>query len=107
MEASGDIMSIVIEYHTLTGTISNPIDGLIALGDFPTTGPSGTFDIAVNPMSGGGMVLGVDFGLTGINYNVLTYNLANSAIKSVRQRDINLFGSGSTGIELRVAYNRG
>jgi len=52
------------------------------------------------------MELGVDFGLTGTNYNILTYNLTDSAIKLVRQGDIDLNGSGSTGIELRVVYNR-
>jgi hypothetical protein len=99
-------MSIAVEYFTLTGPISNPDDGLIPLSGFPTTGPQGSFDVAVNPMTGRSMVLEVDFGLTGVNYNTLTYNLENSAIKSVRQRDIDLFGVGSTGIELRVAYNR-
>ena len=99
-------MPIAVEYFTLTGPISNPNDGLIPLGYLPTTGPQGTFDVAANPMTGRGMVLDVDFGITGANYDTLTYNLENSAIKSVRQRDIDLNGVGSTGIELRVAYNR-
>lgn len=99
-------MPIAVEYHTLTGTISDPSDGLLLLKSLPITGPNGAFDIAVDPMAGQGMELGVDFGLTGTNYNILTYNLTHSAIKLVRQGDIDLSGSGSTGIELRVVYNR-
>ena len=99
-------MPIAVEYYTLTGTISDPGDGLVPLAGYPITGPLGTFDIAVDPLEGRGMVLGRDFGLTGPNYSVLTYNLEDSAIKKVRQGDIDLNGSGSTGIELRVVYNR-
>lgn len=99
-------MPIEVEYHGLTGTVSGPLDGLIPLATYPTTGPEGTYDIAVNVMGGNTLRLGVDFGLTGVNNDILTYNLESSSIKVVRQKDIDLYGSGSTGIELRVAYNR-
>ena len=100
-------MSLVVEYHALTGTISNPTDGLIALGSYPTTGVGGGYDISVDVIGGNSMELGKDFGLTGVGtLNTLTYNLERSDIKKVRQEDIDKYGSGYTGIELRVSYNK-
>jgi len=99
-------MPIAVEYYTLTGTISNPGDGLIPLRGYPTTGPAGTFDIEVTPIHGRSQRLGQDFGLTGAEYNILTYNLEGSAIKGVRLHDIDKYGVGFTGPEIRVTYNR-
>ena len=99
-------MSLAIEYHTITGTISSPSDGLIVLRDYPTTGPLGTFDVALDPIHGGTMTLGVDFGITGVLYDTLTYNLESSAIKGVRQKEVDMYGMSYTGPELKIVYNK-
>ena len=99
-------MPITVEYLMLTGPITDPTDGAIPLKGFPVTGPLGTFDIEVTPVHGRSAELGVDFELIGTNHNVLSYNLEESAIKKVRQQNIDEHGMGITGPELRVTYNR-
>lgn len=98
-------MAIDVKFHTLTGSVSSPDDGLIWLDYNPSTGPNGDYDIAIDPVGGPAQVQDVDFGLTGTNGvtgKYLSYNLADSDIKSVRQENIL---SGETGPILRVLYN--
>ena len=98
-------MSIEFENHLLTGTISNPGDGLFALKHPPITGPQGEWRILVDPVHGPAQKEGIDWGLTGLSYNYITYNLENSSIKKIRQHDIDVSGVGSEGPIVRVIYD--
>lgn len=98
-------MAIDVKFHTLTGSISSPSDGLVWLDYNPSTGPNSDYDIAIDPIGGPAQVQGVDFGLTGqngITGKYLSYNLSNSDIKKVRSEYV---VSGETGPVLRVLYN--
>ena len=106
-------MSIEIEYHTLTGMIGNAgATGILNLNAMPSTGPYGTYDIAVDPVDGPaqkyiqGNTSNSDFGITGqpspATGGAIHFNLPNSSIK---QNLLNLSDYGATGISLRVIYN--
>jgi hypothetical protein len=91
-------MPIELEFFTLTGPISD-----IVLKHPPSTGADNAFDVAVDPIGGPAQRLGADYGVTGSQFTgILTYNLVNSDIKSVRQQ---YQISGETGPILRVLYN--
>jgi hypothetical protein len=91
-------MAIELEFFTLTGPISD-----IVLKHPPSTGPNSTFDIAVDPIGGPAQVLGIDYGITGsLLTGILTYNLEDSDISTIRQ----IYQlRGDTGPILRVLYN--
>ena len=95
-------MPLSVEFFTLTGPVSDLI-----LQYPPSTGPNGSFDVAVDPIGGpaqrGPSVVPADFGIIGSSVTgVLTYNLVGSDILGVRQNHID---SGVTGPVLRVVYN--
>lgn len=98
-------MPIEFEQHYLTGTIDNPGDGVFHLKHPPITGPQGEWVVLVDPVHGPSQKEGIDWGLTGINYDYITYNLEDSTIKKIRQHDINTYGVGSVGPAVRVIYN--
>ena len=98
-------MPISVEFFTLTG----PANSLLILKHPPSTGISGYYDVAVDPIGGpaqrgpGANVSPVDFGVTGSSLTgMITYNFPSSDIRSVRQSHID---SGITGPTQRVVYN--
>jgi len=97
-------MPIEFENHLLTGTISNPGDGLFRLKYPPITGLEGEWKVLVDPVHGPAQKEGIDWGLTGIDYGFITYNLENSSIKKVREQDIGVSGVGSESPVVRVIY---
>ena len=98
-------MPIEFENHLMTGPIDNPGDGLFQLKHPPVTGPKGEWRVLVDPVHGPSQGEGVDWGLTGTNFDYITYNLENSAIKKIRQHDIGVSGVGSEGPTIRVIYD--
>lgn len=98
-------MPIEFENHLMTGTIGNPGDGLFKLKHPPITGPNGRWLVLVDPIHGPTQKEGVDWGLTGSNYDYITYNLTDSTIKNIRQHDIGVSGVGSEGPTIRVIYD--
>ena len=98
-------MPIEFENHLLTGPIDNPGDGIFKLKHPPITGLEGEWRIIVDPVHGPAQKEEVGWGLTGVNYDYITYNLENSSIKQVRQHDIGVSGVGSEGPVVRVIYD--
>ena len=103
-------MAVEVEFFGLTGIIgpSPYLDGLL-LRHAPSTGLNGEYDISVDPTDGPAQRLGVDFGVTHMDYasagatGVLALNLVNSDIKDVMN---NTKQHGVTGpLYLRVLYN--
>lgn len=94
-------MSIEVQFYQLTGAPTDPV--FLEYG--PTTGPSGDWDVAVDPIGGPAQVLDEDFGVTGtvgVTGAYLHFDLPDSAIKQARQDYID---GGLTGPVLRVIYN--
>ena len=101
-------MPIEVEFFSLTGMMGNAgVTGIINLHAMPTTGPYGTYDIAIDPVDGPAQVLNVDFSVTGqagagSTGGAIRIDLANSDIRRV-------FMDGSHGVTgplvLRAVYN--
>lgn len=99
-------MPIEIEYIDLTGSIeNNGLDGMVQLKHPPITAPNGDWRLFVDPIHGPSQREEVDWGLTGVNYDYLTYNLEDSSLKKIRQHDIGISGIGSMGPTIRVTYD--
>ena len=96
-------MALEFENHILTGTIGGPNDGLFQLKHYPVTGPNGEWLVSVDPIHGPPQKEGVDWGLTGVNYDYITYNLEGSSIRRVREVNINE-GIWFEGPFVRVIY---
>jgi hypothetical protein len=113
-------MAIEFEFFTLTGMEGNTGEtGILQLKAFPTTGPSGEWDIGVDPVGGpaqvyskidGSNVADADFGITGTSQGLTGQGtlyfddaLPNSTI---RDNLLNPEDRGITGpLTLRVIYN--
>ena len=98
-------MPIEFENHGLTGSMDpNGVDGRFPLKHPPVTGPNGEWLILVEPIHGPVQREEVDWGVTGSNYDEITYNLENSSIKKIRQHDISVIGETGIGPVVRVIY---
>jgi hypothetical protein len=99
-------MAIELEFFSLTGMLGNAgATGILNLNSMPSTGPYGTYDIAVDPVDGPAQVLGTDYSVTGqagSTGGAIRFDLPASSIRDVL---LNL-SHGVTGpLNLRVLYN--
>ena len=97
-------MTIEIEFFSLTGLAGNcGSTGMLLLNRFPTTGPSGNYDVAVDPVDGPAQIFNIDFGITGVGLTgFLYFDMPNSDIRN----NLLFPTQGVTGpINLRVLYN--
>ena len=108
-------MAIEVEFFGLTGIVGGQPNDLILLRHAPSTGFSGEYDVAVDPIDGPAQISlkvdnsninTADFGVTHLdasgNTGALMLNLPNSDIKDV----LNDVSHGVTGLlTLRAVYN--
>ena len=99
-------MPLEFEDHKLTGPMdNNGTDGIYKLNHAPITGVNGEWLITVSPVHGPAQKEGIDWGLTGANFDHITYNLSGSTIREIRQHDIGVSGVNSVGPVVRLIYN--
>jgi len=111
-------MAIEFELFTLTGMEGNTGEtGIIQLSAFPTTGPSGQWDIGIDPVDGpaqiyynGSNLSSADFGITGSDWGLTGQAIMffDDALPNSSLRDNLLHPEehGVTGPQIiRVVYN--
>ena len=101
-------MAVEVEFFTITGIVGPGDNDVLMLNHAPSTGPNGEYDIALDPTDGPAQRLGIDFGVTHMDFDsggmtgLIALDLENGDVKNV----MNDLSHGVTGpLTLRAVYN--